>query len=240
MTASQNILALIHEVAILFPVFLLLFSFRGFFLAGTSALLGDKTAHEEGRFTLNPFVHLDVINLAVFVGVIYFIGGLVGDVIPRGFLYLLLISLGQRWLFSFPVYEGAFKFPRLYSVLFGFASAVSFMTVGFLGLVVIKVLNLDALPRYAFISLVEYVRSLVDAAIFFGAIHCIPIPPLDASRILYPLISSRYHYIIDKLHEYDLIILLMIYLLPGVSHAFWRTVAFLQFTIKSTFVSILF
>ena len=240
MTSSQNILALIHEVAILFPVFLLLFSFRGFFMAATATLLGDKTSQEDGFLTLNPFAHLDILSLAMFLGIVYFVGGMVDDFIPRSFLFLILVGLGQRWLIPATVTTGSFKHPRLYEVFYGFSGAVSFLILGFIGLVMVKILNLDFLPGYAFTTLAEFLRSLVDAALFFGVVNAIPLPPLGAARILYPLTSPKYHHIIDTLHEYDFIIILSIYLLPGVSHVFWYLVTSMQVIIKTTFISILF
>ena len=240
MTSSQNILALIHEVAILFPVFLLLFSFRGFFKAATALVLGDKTAQEEGFLTLNPFVHLDILSLAMFVGIVYFVGGMLGDFIPRPFLFLILISVGQRWLIDAPVTTGSFKHPRFYEILYGLSGAVSFLVLGFIGLLLMKILNLNNLPRYAFTSLVEILRSLIDAALFYGAVNLIPLPPLDASRILYPLTPPENHHVIDTLHEYDYMIILAIYLLPGVSHIFWYLVTTIQISIKTMFIAILF
>lgn len=240
MTPSQNILALIHEVAILFPVFLIIFSINGFFVTWLGSILGDNTAKEEGFFTLNPMVHLDVINLGVFCCVIYFIGAMLGDFIPRAFLFLLLVSLGARWHNTAPFSPSLFKHPRLYSIIYGLGATIGFLLTGFLGLVIVKLFNLSILPKYAFVSIVEFLRSLIDTAIFFGVIHSIPLPPLHAAIILYPLTKDKYHYVIDKLYEYDFMILLAIYLIPGISHFFWGLIGVLQFFVKSLFISILF
>ncbi|MBM3886767.1 site-2 protease family protein [Candidatus Dependentiae bacterium] len=240
MTSSQNILALIHEVAILFPVFLLLFSFRGFFMAATATLLGDKTPREEEFLTLNPFRHLDIMSLAMFVGIVYFVGGMLGDFIPRSFLFLILIGVGQRWRIEVAVTTGYFKHPRLYEILYGLSGFMSFLVLGFIGLLVVKILNFATLPHCIATSCMEFLRSVIDTALFYGVVNAIPLPPLDAARILYPLTPDKHHHIIDTLYEYDFIIMLAIYIIPGVSHIFWYFVTSMQISIKSIFISLLF
>ena len=54
---QQEFLSLLSDIAILFPVFILVFTFRGFFKALVAKLMGDDTPRQEGFLTLNPIAH---------------------------------------------------------------------------------------------------------------------------------------------------------------------------------------
>lgn len=238
MTASQNILTLIHEVAIFFPVFLLLFSFRGFFLAGVAKLLGDSSASEEGFLTMNPFVHIKIHHLALVVFIIYGINNFLGiSKMPGDLALFLLICSRDAWLTKNPISHDAFKYSRLYNILYSFASPASFLIMAFSGFALMKILNLNILPDYAFLSTVECLKSIIFTATLAGALHCIPIPPLDAGRIWYSLTPTTYHHIINRLSQYSLFVFtLVVYARPSL----WIVISDLQTTFESTFISILF
>jgi hypothetical protein len=244
MTSSQNILALIHEVAILFPVFLILFSFRGFFMAWAAGLMGSKTPHKQGFFSLNPFKQCDVIKLGLFLGtlmgVTYFVDNLVGNRTPQILLFLMLLSLRKLWVFEVPVKEKYFRHPRAYSILYGFIPSISFLILASTGLVCIKILGIATLPHYAFISIAQCLDSLVNATLFFGIVNFIPLPPFEAARILYPILPDKYHSFIDKVFTYDFIVIGAILLIPGADDTFMAFVTKLQIMFKAALVSILF
>ncbi len=241
MTASQNILAFIHEVAIFFPVYLLLFSFHGFFLAGIAKLLGDRSPSNKHFFTLNPFVHIKILNFATLFCIIYGANSLLGSSdIPQELIFLLLICLSYRWVIKNHTTSAILKYQRLNNILYSLATPISFLILGFFSFVLIKILNLNSLPDYAFFSIVEFLRSTIYASIFWGAVHCIPIPPFAAANIWYSLTPTSYHHTIDKLHQYDFIILLMIFLIPVCRMSFWLIVTTLRTTFENSFISILF
>lgn len=235
MTATQNILALIHELAILFPVFLSLFTLRGFLLAFTANFFGDTTPRNEGFLTLNPFVHINVVALGLLMSIVYTISGIFGEVFPRVFVFLLMATSGINWLISSPVSDFSFRRPRLQGILYGFAASAASFIIGFVAFLLIKIINFSILPHYMFLSIVEWVRCLAETAIFFGAMHLIPIPPMHAARILYHIVSSSRHGFIDKIYEYDTLIFLGAYLFLGVG--FIVTAFYL--TIKTIFMVIL-
>lgn len=216
MTATQNILALIHELAILFPVFLFLFTLRGFFLAVIANFFGDGAVRNEGCLTLNPFVHINVVGMGILMCIVYTISGIFGEVFPRIFVFLLLSTSGIHWLIPSPASDFSFRRPRLHGILYGFAASVISFIVGFFALLLIKLINFSALPNYIFLSIVEWVRCLADTAIFLGAMHLIPLPPMHSARILYHIVSPSRHGFIDKMYEYETLIFLGAYLFLGV------------------------
>lgn len=235
MTATQNILALIHEVAILFPVFLCLFTFRGFFLAFIANFFGDTTARDEGYLTLNPFVHINLMNLVILMGIVYAISGAFGEVFPRTFVFLLLATSGAHWIVQSPTSDTLFRRPKLHGILYGFAASIGYFIIGFFGFLLIKVINFAVLPHYVFLSIVEWLRCLAEAAIFFGAMHLIPLPPMHAARILYHITSQQRHEFIDKMYEYETFVFLGAYLFLGVGFI----VAALQLTVKALIMALL-
>lgn len=235
MVASQNILALIHEVAILFPVFLCLFTLRGFFLAVIANFFGDTSMRDEGYITLNPFVHIDIANLAILMCIVYVISGIFGEMFPRTFVFLLLTTSGVHWIMQNPVSDESFRRPRLFGILYGIAASIGCFLVGFLGLLLIKMINFASLPHYVFLSSVEWLRCLVDTAIFVGAMHLIPLPPMHAARILYHIVPSQRHEFIDKMYEYEALIFLGAYLFLGVGFL----VTIIHLSVKALFIAIL-
>ena len=235
MTATQNILALIREVAILFPVFLCLFTFRGFFLAFVADFFGDTTARDEGCLTLNPFMHVNIMNLAILMCIVYSISGVFGEVFPRTFVFLLLSTSGAHWIVQNSVSDASFRRPRLHGILYGLAASVGWFCIGFFGFLLIKIINFSVLPHYAFLSIVEWLRCLAETAIFLGAMHLIPLPPMHAARILYHFTSQPRHDFIDKMYEYETLVFLGAYLFLGVGFL----VAIIHVSVKALFMTLL-
>ena len=239
MAPTQNILALIHEVAILFPIFLILYSIRGCFVATVAFALGDSGPRNEGFISVNPFRHLDIPSFAFFLVLFFGIIGFFGDTVPRPFVFLLILSTGQRWLIEQPIHSLSFKNQRIGLAVYSFSSAFIFLVIGFLGLLLTKFLTLVDLPHYAFLTFVELLRTLIDTSIFFGVVHAIPLPPMFASTALYALLPEKSHDTIDILHEYSFLILACLYLVPGISHIFWGCISAGQISVKFFFVSLL-
>ena len=104
----QKMALLLRDVAILFPAFLLVFTFRGFFRALIARWMGDDTAERHGFLSLNPLVHVDIFGLVFLLVMIFFLGAALGR-LPRDFLYILLIVVGIRWTYYIPLEVRNFK-----------------------------------------------------------------------------------------------------------------------------------
>jgi Zn-dependent protease len=185
----------------------------------TAKKLGDPTAFNLGRVTLNPIVHIDLFGTIV---------------LP------LLLSLGGMpafgWAKPVPVNPYNLRHPRRDNIWISLAGPAANMTVAFSSLVLLFILKisipslrlflkalismffrqpgfvLPVLPRgfYPLEGLVLILLMLVLLNSLFALFNLIPIPPLDGSGILMGLLSddaaSRY----DRIRPFGFIIVLML------------------------------
>lgn len=149
-------------------------------------LLGDNTARNMGRLTLNPLKHLD----------------------PIGFISLLLFHFG--WARPVPVNPRNFrsideKTGTLLTALAGPMSNIilCFVCVGLLVLIPAKFLYTFSW----FYRLLNYL-ILINASLAF--FNLIPVPPLDGSKILFGLLPNRMYYALQTIEQYGFIILLLL------------------------------
>ena len=155
--------------------------------------LGDPTARNLGRLTLNPVKHLD----------------------PIGFLCMILGGFG--WAKPVPVNARYFKNPRRGMAITGIAGPISnILLASFFALIyeILFALLKDvrftsdlafniALISLQFFSLAAYLN--VALAIF----NMIPIPPFDGSRLLYAFLPPKAYFGVMKYERYIMIALLI-------------------------------
>src|SRR2546422_1034285 len=123
--------------------------------------LGDPTARQLGRLSLNPLVHLDLL----------------------GTLFFVLFSFG--WARPVPVNDRNFANPRLGMLLVAVAGPLANVALAFaLGLLV----QTQGLAGTLWGDLAS---MLVWINIVLAVFNLIPIPPLDGSRILEALLSGE-------------------------------------------------
>ena len=176
-------------------------------------LLGDPTAHNAGRLTLNPVPHFD----------------------PIGTLMILFVGFG--WAKPVPVNPAYFREPQkgmMYTALAGPASNLI--------LAILFGLLLKAslfLPEGVVEPVVRFVSFGIMINIILMAFNLIPIPPLDGSRVmaylLPPDLSMRY----QELERYGLIpVLLVVFVLPWLTG--FNIVSFIANGALSVFYRVLF
>lgn len=149
-------------------------------------LLGDDTARNMGRLTLNPLKHLD----------------------PVGFISLLIFRFG--WAKPVPINQRNFrstdeKTGVLLTALAGPMSNIifCFICVGLLVLIPIRMLySLSWIYR-----LLNYM-ILINASLAF--FNLIPVPPLDGSKILFGLLPYRMYNVLNMIERYGFVILLLL------------------------------
>jgi len=147
--------------------------------------LGDPTARNLGRLTLNPLKHLD----------------------PVGTICMVFFHFG--WARPVPINTRYFKKPRRDMALSALAGPVSNICMGFLGVLLFQIFLtvFQAHPAQGFsfniqlsvLTLLQYFYSLnISLAVF----NLIPIPPLDGSRIFLTFLPPRYYFGIMQYERY--------------------------------------
>jgi len=155
---------------------------------------GDMTAHAQGRISLNPVRHIDILGTIV---------------VP---LAILLLS-GGRFLFGWakpvPVNYSALRKPRRHMALVAAAGPAAnlAMTLGWAVLLKIAVL-LPAGSSSHFLGLMAQAGILVNLVFMF--LNLLPILPLDGGRIVASLLPQRAAWRYAKLEPWGLPLLILL------------------------------
>ena len=182
--------------------------------------LGDDTAKNQGRLTLDPLAHLDPIG-SLFILLAAFVGFFIG------------------WAKPVPTNPRNFENPRRDGALVALAGPVSnLLQVPFwlVGYAVIAGLGV----RFGWIDgAYAATFELVAKALMFGvvvnialaAFNMIPIPPLDGHWILGAMAGPPVEEFFDAIRPYSFVILIVLINLPGVADAIFDPVYGFAFTI---------
>ena len=157
-------------------------------------LLGDRTAKNSGRLTLNPIQHME----------------------PLGLLCMILFGFG--WAKPVPVNPYFFKNRKLGMALVSIAGPVSNLLMAVLSMSVILAISVLEIENQALIGALNVVMQffLVFAILNIGlaVFNLIPIPPLDGSKILFSLLPRRAYGFILKYERYGMLLLLVLVNVP--------------------------
>ncbi|MEX1052720.1 MAG: site-2 protease family protein [Patescibacteria group bacterium] len=158
--------------------------------------MGDPTARLQGRLTLNPLPHLDM----------------VGSII----LPLFLIITGSPILFGWakPVPFDPFnlKNPRKDSAIISMAGPLSNLTIAVIFSIIARILLVSSFPAAEF--LISLAMSAVFINVILGVFNLIPIHPLDGFKVVGGLLSEKQANEWYQLERYGIIFLLALLFLP--------------------------
>lgn len=185
----------IETILLTIPAIIIGFSFHEFAHAYASHKLGDPTPGNQGRLTLSPLAHIDII----------------------GFILILLAGFG--WAKPVQINPRYYKNPRRDELIVSLAGPAMNLVVAFVFVVIYRLTanfyTSDNVIIYNVLRVIEYVTWINIILFFF---NLIPLPPLDGFHILRELLPQRQYRLVWFLEKYSTIILLLIIVTPVVSY----------------------
>jgi Zn-dependent protease len=184
-------------------------SFHEMAHAWTAWRLGDPTAHDEGRVSMNPVVHVDPIGTILFP-----------------FIALIAMAMGTRlpligWAKPVPFRVRNLSRPRRDVILIAIAGPISNLILATLVAVAIRVSLLKGwIPFDGYGepsgAIWQYLRVGLGTNLGLAVFNLIPIPPLDGGKVLSNLLPMRSGLAFDEFAgQYGFIVLYAL-LLTGV------------------------
>lgn len=181
--------------------------------------LGDPTAKQAGRLTLNPMPHVDLVGTVL---------------LPLGLILLNLFSGGGifiiGWAKPVPIDPRYFRDSERGMLLVGAAGPLSNVLMlslaAGLGRVLVQIYfwAFGGVENGGF--LLQFARNGLETLIYFFGVfifinillamfNLIPIPPLDGSRILRYFLSNRGKQIMAQMEQFGFLIILAVLFLGG-------------------------
>lgn len=143
-------------------------------------ILGDNTAKEAGRLTLNPLKHLDI----------------------TGFIFLLLFKFG--WAKPVPINPNNFKNRKrgmiAVSLAGPFSNFIMALIIGF-------TISMDIISSNILFNILII---MLWYNLMLGVFNLLPLPPLDGSKVLASLLPVKYEYLFYKNERYLYLILIIL------------------------------
>ena len=149
-------------------------------------LLGDPTAKREGRISLNPFRHFDLVGT------------------------LCMIFAGVGWAKPVSTDPRNFKNPKWGMALTALAGPAANLLLAYLGMVAWKILYYWAPTTMITIFAARFLQYLVMMDVGLAVFNLIPIPPLDGSKIVAYFLPPRAAWAYMSAGRYGFIILVLL------------------------------
>ncbi len=160
---------------------------------------GDNTADRQGRLTLNPLNHIDLVGTVLLPGILLLSGA--------GFIF--------GWAKPVPVDPRNFKSPRKDMMYVAMAGPISNLLMALGWAIVARIGVSLADIREVALPLVYSGMAGISINLVLALINFLPIPPLDGSRIVAGLLPERMAWQYERIEPYGFYILLLLLVTGG-------------------------
>lgn len=151
--------------------------------------LGDNTAKNAGRLTFNPISHIDILGL------------------------ICMIFVGIGWAKPVPVSPYNFKIrnKKLGMAAVALAGPMANFILAFLTMFIAAFIRINSSNLFLG-AFSEFLLRLSGLNVGLGTFNLLPIPPLDGSKVIMPLIPNRILAYVFKYEPYIRFVLLALLL----------------------------
>lgn len=186
----ENITSFLRNALYVVPAILISLTFHEFGHAYAAYKMGDPTARNLGRMTLNPLAHID----------------------PIGFILLVLFGFG--WAKPVPVNPRNYKNFKKGEIVVSLAGVTMNLILAVVGAMILY--TMLAVNGYKMMT--DSVLSTIAIILYyFVGLNCglivfnlIPIPPLDGSKVLTAILPERTYFKLMDYERYGFIILIIL------------------------------
>ena len=174
------------------PAILIAFVAQGYAKAKVADKLGDKTPRFQGRLTLNPAAHIDLM----------------------GFIMILLVGFG--WTKPLDTNPRAYKRGQKDAIKVTIAAPLANLLVGFIamfiyGLWAVTAYKIVPSSSYNIVGMALQYISIININLF--VFNLIPLPGLAGFELFKELSPKNFYKVADILYQYQMIILMGVVLL---------------------------
>ena len=201
--------------------FIVLLTFHEWGHAKSANMLGDPTARDQGRMTLNPGVHIDMIGTIILPLIASFFGG---------------AFFG--WAKPVPVNPYNLKNPRRDLMLIAAAGPFMNIVLTFVILGVVKLLvtftAFDPSESALHVEINKQLLRMGLISVFLAAFNMLPLFPLDGFSVVRGLLPEDLARGFEKLMPYGMPILMCLIFLPsllGIPNYVFRFLSDISYTV---------
>ncbi len=187
-----------QNILIGIPVTLIALAGHEFAHGLVSDKLGDPTPRSQGRLTLNPFAHLDLVGT------------------------ILMILTGFGWAKPVEVNPRYYKNPKVGMAVTAAAGPLANLIMAFVAMLLYAaflVVNVKFnLGWYDAVSVTGGILTFFAYRnLCFMVFNFIPIPPLDGAKVLGIIVPNRIYYTILQYERYSMILIMLLSLSGALS-----------------------
>jgi Zn-dependent protease len=186
------------EIVLRIPAILIAFTFHEYAHAWVADKLGDKTPKFQGRLTLNPLVHIDIL----------------------GFIMILIANFG--WAKPIQTNPSSYKNYYKDDLKVSIAGPVANLVVAIV-FALITGLSLRFLNGTgSSTALVSILLMIFDNIIYINIMlfffNILPLPGLDGFHVFRDLFPSKFYRIAESIYKYQMLILILFVATPLASY----------------------
>lgn len=177
------------------PAILIAFTAQGYGKAKMADKLGDKTPRFQGRLSLNPIDHIDLM----------------------GFVMILLCGFG--WTKPIDTNANAYKRGHKDAIKVTLAGPLANLFVGFIGAfiyVFYREVLWNIMPQSMYVVGVNMLFAIVSVNVSLFIFNLLPLPGLAGFEIFKNYWPKQFFKVADKIYQYQMFILIGVVLLGSV------------------------